>query len=71
MILDYEIIESENGIIRKIKEEPFFTYGNSELGIYINPKNPTYNALLNLFNSIQNLIEEFRKEIENECKTDD
>ena len=54
MIRDYEIIDSENGIIRETKE--LIKVDNLN-GVYINPESETYNALLNLFESIKELVE--------------
>ena len=54
MIRDYEIIDSENGIVRETKE---LIKVDSLNGVYINPESETYNALLNLFESIKELVE--------------
>ena len=60
---DYEIIDSENGIIRETKESLFIV----DNGVFINPKHPLYNPLLRLCEEIAKAI----KEINYECRTDD
>ena len=62
MIRDYEIIDSENGIIRETKE---LIKVDSLNGVYINPESKTYNALLNLFESIKELVEVLTNEKSN------
>lgn len=61
---DYEIVDSENGIVREIKESPFIV-GESGFGIYINPKSELYQALIMFYKAIQ---EAFNKVIEENNK---
>ena len=65
MIRDYEILDSENGIVKEI-EEHTFTYGDNDLGIYLDPNSEAYKLLKALYEELQKIWEVFKNDNKND-----